>query len=65
MDSDLSDEENANIVFPRPRRIIRLRPNHFNEWKDSEFYKRFRLSKQTDFMVLNRITPLIENKTDW
>lgn len=63
---DLSDAEYAAVIGDVNRnRIIRLRPNHFDIWDDVDFYRRFRLSKQTAHIVLNKIAPYIENTTNW
>ena len=65
-DEDYSDSEiyaNLNIIIIRKPRTIRTRPNDFHLYNDLEFYQRFRLSKQSAYMVLQLIGSHITNPT--
>lgn len=66
MTSSSSDEEYYNIIVRVHReRHIRPRVDHFSIWDDMEFYKRFRMSKQSAHMVLEQIRHKIQNPTNW
>lgn len=47
-----------NHPHRRPR-IFRRRPNYFEEYRDFEFLKRFRLSKETVQVLIAEIGPQI------
>lgn len=59
---NMSDEEEEEYVFRRPR-LVRRRKNHF-EMDDVEFRKRYRLSKQVTLSVLEQIEDRLEFPTD-
>jgi hypothetical protein len=67
--SDSDDEEMINIVehLARPRKVprVQMRKDHFNYWDDEEFYRRFRLSKETIVLLLDQITDAIKHPTNW
>ena len=44
---------------------VRLRINYFEELNENEFVNRFRLSKQSVTMLLNRIHDQLEHVTNW
>ena len=48
----------------REKRVhtFRERPNHFDVWNNDEFLKRFRLSKKSAKMVLDKIEPMLTYK---
>jgi hypothetical protein len=66
---DSDDEEMINIVeyLARPRKVPRfqMRKDYFNYWDDYEFYRRFRLSKETIVLLLGQITDAIKHPTNW
>lgn len=45
-ESDDDDDEYYELIERRPY-IIRNKPNNFQVWDDVEFFKRFRLKKDT------------------
>lgn len=47
----------------RRRKIFRQRENHFQKWRDNEFVRRFRFSKDGVQFLLNQVAPLIESQT--
>ncbi|KAJ8929608.1 hypothetical protein NQ314_017685 [Rhamnusium bicolor] len=47
-------EELVEAVYPNREYNVRHRPDHMNMWDDNEFFKRFRLSKQTVAKLLTR-----------
>ena len=53
-------EEFLNVLIRR--RIERIQ--HFEIWNDLEFYKRFRMTKETCMAVLQKIEHLLEYPTD-
>jgi len=61
-DSDLEDEMLGNIG--RQPKVYKNRPDYFEELDDLEFFKRFRLQKESCRMVLNRIQDEIKSPTD-
>lgn len=63
---DISDEEYFNIIVGvRRERRIRLRTNHFDVWGYEDFFRRFRMSKQSARTILDQIRPEITNATSW
>lgn len=68
-DTDFEDEEFDHlaemIAFPRQQRIFRPRTDHFNWWRDDEFFNRFRLSKNTVRFIVDLIGDQIRSRTDW
>lgn len=63
---DISDEENLILVANvRREKRIQFRTNHFNYWDDIEFFDRFRMSKNSAYIVLEQIRSQIENATKW
>lgn len=67
-EEDISDEEITAILNAetlRKPRTIRLRPNHFHVFGDSEFYERFRMSKRSAYSILDLIGQHIKNPTNW
>lgn len=64
-DTDFEDEEFDHLAFPRQQRIFRPRIDHFNWWRDDEFFNRFRLSKNTVRFIVDLIGDQISSHTDW
>lgn len=66
---DEDDEEmEQDARVPRVRQLqqmIRLRINYFEELSENAFVDRFRLSKQSVTMLLNRIYHQLEHFTNW
>lgn len=65
---DLAIEEDRQIldyIYPleRKTRVLRERPDNFNTWDDNEFWKRFRLKKETVTQLLSMIEEKIKHKT--
>lgn len=52
------------IQFPRNRKIIRQRPDHFEKWRDFEFLERFRLSKNTVRFIIDKLRGAISSPTN-
>lgn len=65
IDSD-SDDEILTELFVRMRKEknVRRRPNYFDDYNDSEFTTRFRLSKEAVLRLLDLINDQIEHMTD-
>jgi len=61
--SDDSDVEEVHIYRRQPRRY-RVRPDNLNDWNDTEFYNRFRLSKASVRRIYNLIYEDIKTKTN-
>lgn len=68
-DSDFEDEEFENlailVAFPRQLKVFRSRIDHFTNWRDNEFFDRFRLSKYTVRFLVDLISDRICSHTDW
>lgn len=65
---EVSDED-ENILryvrqIRRKDRVVRLRPNHFAIWDEKEFITRFRLSKETVHMIIQKIEDTIRSPTE-
>ncbi|KAK9727479.1 hypothetical protein QE152_g19160 [Popillia japonica] len=60
------DEENDLEIFNvlQPRQHIRIRPNDFEKWNDTEFVQRFRLSKATVLHLLTQIEHSLLHRTN-
>ncbi|KAB0805309.1 hypothetical protein PPYR_02279 [Photinus pyralis] len=58
-----SDEELLGVEVHRPY-TIRERNHHFDDWDDVDFFRRFRLSKQSVEVVLNLIQNQIQHRTN-
>lgn len=43
------------VGFPRQAKVIRVRSDHFEVWKDKEFLHRFHLTKNTVKFILDII----------
>lgn len=52
---DDNDEEIIGFIQGLRTYTVRERPDHFNLWSDEEFFKRFRLRKDTIRNVLAEI----------
>ncbi|KAL1492022.1 hypothetical protein ABEB36_012526 [Hypothenemus hampei] len=68
---DLSDDEDilelVNIELfqnVRTQKVFRIRENHFQKWNDTEFFQRFRLSKNGVRFVLTYIANDIAHPTE-
>ncbi|KAL1500732.1 hypothetical protein ABEB36_006179 [Hypothenemus hampei] len=68
---DLSDDEDilelVNIELfqnVRAQKVFRIRENHFQKWNDTEFFQRFRLSKNGVRFVLTYIANDIAHPTE-
>lgn len=62
---EIEEAEIINIINPEYRQyIVRERPDHLNIWNDSEFFNRFRLSKETVLAILELIEEEIRHKTN-
>ncbi len=67
---ELTDDEDfmdvaVIIAFPRRRKVIRPRPDHFTIWRNDEFVDRFRLSKNTTWFLIDRLRNTISSPTNW
>lgn len=51
--------ENINNVFRRPR-IYRERPDFFAKYDDVDFFRRYRLSKESVLFLLEKIKVFLE-----
>lgn len=65
---DFTDDEDFNellnmYLHPRRQRVFRERTNHFEKWNENEFLQRFRLSQHTSALIIEELTPYIENET--
>ena len=67
---DIEDEDDEEfidfgmmIAFPRIAKRIRERVDHFTFWRDSEFFFRFRLNKETVRYLVSLIQDKISSKT--
>jgi hypothetical protein len=49
----------------RPRKVPRVQMRKDHYWDDEEFYRRFRLSKETIVLLLDQITDAIKHPTNW
>lgn len=49
-----NDEDDDEFMERRPY-TIRNKPNNFQVWDDTEFFKRFRLKKDTVLQLLHRV----------
>lgn len=67
---DVSDEDDnilryiRHINKRRKDRVVRPRPNHFAIWDEKEFIARFRLSKETVHMIIQKIENTIRSPTE-
>ncbi|KAJ3641886.1 hypothetical protein Zmor_028356 [Zophobas morio] len=64
MDFDINAYSSDEEQFPRRPKIIRNRPNHFEEWDETDFIARFRLSKRTTENLIEEIEELITHPTE-
>lgn len=67
MNSELFELKKLRYFLKRRNKRIhtfRERPNHFDAWNDAEFLKRFRLSKKSAIMVLDKIKPNLTYKVE-
>lgn len=74
LDLDLSDGDSDDdefmefvllITFPRRRKVVRQRPDHFEMWRDHEFLERFRLAKNTVRFIVDKLRNAISSRTNW
>lgn len=66
-DAAIEEERQAlNYINPDQRkdRVVKGRPDNFNTWDDREFWKRFRLKKQTVELLLSLIQDKIKHNTE-
>ncbi|XP_063894763.1 putative nuclease HARBI1 [Helicoverpa armigera] len=66
-DAAIEEERQAlNYINPDQRkdRVVKGRPDNFNTWDDREFWRRFRLKKQTVELLLSLIQDKIEHNTE-
>lgn len=66
-DLAIDDEhEILNYLYPSERktRTLRERPDNLNTWDDSEFWRRFRLKKDTIAYLLSLIEDKIKHETE-
>ena len=63
-DTLISEENEIGLFRSRKKRVVRNRPNHFLEWEDEEFRRRFRLKKKTVEYLLGLIEDKIQHKTE-
>lgn len=61
--SDDSDDEDQQFVAERRQYNLYERMDHFNKWDDIDFFRRFRLRKETVANILDLIRPKLENKS--
>lgn len=65
---DLAIEEDRlflnYISHERKTRVVRERPDNFSTWNDNEFWKRYRLKKETVTHLLSLIEDKIKHKTN-
>lgn len=65
LDSDTDDEYLEDLIQnARKAKIIRPRTDHFQEWDESEFFMRFRITKLTALNLLDEINDKLEYTTD-
>lgn len=68
MDSDFEDffdEYDEEIVMYLERSyVVRSRPNHMEQWSDSEFFNRFRMAKLATQNLLQQIEHLLQHRTN-
>lgn len=68
-ENDFDDEEFDDlailIAFPRQQRVFRPRTDHFNWWRDHEFFDRFQLSKYTVRFLVDLISDRICSRSSW
>ncbi|KAJ8953052.1 hypothetical protein NQ314_007427 [Rhamnusium bicolor] len=65
-----SDDEDIidyveHIERPRKARRYQERKNHINYWDDEEFYNRFRFTKPSVHLILEKIEDGIKSTTNW
>lgn len=58
---DLVDEVDENVRIPVERQIIRNRPNFFLTLDNEQFIKRFRITKNTTLLLLEKIEHELEH----
>ncbi|KAI4455253.1 hypothetical protein MML48_9g00018364 [Holotrichia oblita] len=64
VNSDDSDEEFAEYINNLRPYIVRRRIDNMHKWTDEEFFKRFRLTKNSVNELLQRIQHMIVNRTN-
>lgn len=55
---------NAEAVQRRRRKVYKNRSNYYEELDDQEFFRRFRLTKPSVRLVLDRINAEIRHRTE-
>lgn len=68
-DGDITEDEDflvvVNIIAPvRKNPVFQVRENHFHKWSDKDFLNRFRLPKETVYMVVDLIRDRIAHPTN-